>query len=264
LERLTTAIERDYDEIHESLARTPEERRTETVKRLLAEESVELAEVAELHYELGTRWHLGLIATGGDPLEALHRVKAEMAYELLSASAGDTVWAWLGASRRIDGVSVERLLSVNQTMWASLAIGAPRWGLDGWRRTHREATEAFLHALRSPEAVVRYADRPLLATALQNETLAMWLREFLTPLRSRPDGGSALLDTLRAYIDTECNCSSAASLLRVRRQTVTHRLRMVEELLDRQLSTCLAEIDTALRLVGLAPEDSPPTQSRPL
>jgi PucR-like helix-turn-helix protein/diguanylate cyclase with GGDEF domain len=258
LERLAAAIERDYDEVHELLARAPEQRRVETVKRLLAGESAEPAELAELEYELGARWHLGVIATGSGLHEALRRVSADMACDLLDVSDGDTVWAWLGAPRQLEGARVERLLSLNQPMWGSLAIGAPRQGRIGWRRTHREAMEAFALALRRPETIVPYADSPLLAAALQNHTLAMSLRELLMPLRSRPDGGATLLETLRAYIDTECNCTSAASLLRVRRQTVTSRLRMVEELLDRRLATCLAEIDTALRLVSLSPEDSPP------
>jgi DNA-binding PucR family transcriptional regulator len=107
------------------------------------------------------------------------------------------------------------------------------------------------------------ADRPLLAAALESETLQIRLRAFLAPLVRRPDSGVALLETLRAYIDTGCNCSSAASLLNVRRQTVTSRLRLVEELLGRQIRTCLAEIDTALRLGELVPEDSPSIDSAP-
>jgi PucR C-terminal helix-turn-helix domain/GGDEF-like domain len=257
LERLAAAIERDYDEVHQSIACLPGQRRTDIVQTLLAGESVECAELAALDYELHARWHVGIIATGTGFADALRRVKPELGCELLLVTGGDTVWAWIGASYKLDGAEVERLLSVDAGAWSSLAMGVVRSGLDGWRRTHQEAKAALPQALQTPQKIVRYGDRPLLTVALENEALGMWLRDFLVPLRSRADGGMRLLETLRAYLDTECNCSSAASLLNVRRQTVTSRLRIVEELLGRQIGSCLGELDTALRLVDIAARDSP-------
>ncbi len=254
---LTAAIERDYDEIHESIAHPPEQRRTEIVRRLLAEEPVGFAELAELDYELDA-WHIGVIAAGSGLQDAFRRVTVGFDCECLQVSRGNIVWAWIGASRKPERTDVEHLFSV-RTSCDSLAIGGLWRGLDGWRQTHREAKGALPRALGRPEKIVRYADEPLVAAALESETLAVWLREFLAPLLSRPDGGTGLLQTLRAYLDAECNCSSAASTLNVRRQTVMSRLRTVEALLGRQLRTCLAELDTALRLVDLAPDDSPPT-----
>jgi DNA-binding PucR family transcriptional regulator len=102
---------------------------------------------------------------------------------------------------------------------------------------------------------VRYAESPLLVAALENETLATWLGEFLAPIRARPDGED-LLKTLRAYIDAECSRSSAAPVAKVRRQTVGDRLRLAEKLLGCPLRTCLAELDVALRLADLSSEDS--------
>jgi hypothetical protein len=96
-----------------------------------------------------------------------------------------------------------------------------------------------------------YADRPLLAAVLESESLQASLWEFLAPLRSRPDGGAGLIRTLRAYLDAECNSSSAASALKVRRQTVGNRLRLAEQLLERPLRSCLGELDVALRLADL-------------
>jgi hypothetical protein len=261
LERLAAAIERDYDDAHDSIARHPEQRRTEIVQRLLAEEPVGFAELAELDYELRACWHLGMIATGSGPQAALRCVKPHLGWKFLQVSQGDTVWVWLGASRKFEGGQVERLLSANAATWGSLALGGVWSGLDGWRQTHQEAKGALPLALQRPGKIARYADGPLLAAALENETLAMWLREFLTPLRSRHDGGLTLLETLRAYIDADCNSSSAASMLNVRRQTVTSRLRIVQELLGRELRTCLAALDTALRLADLAVDDYDRTSS---
>jgi hypothetical protein len=256
LERLTAAIEHEYPEERERIARPPEHRRTEIVRRLLAKEPVEFAELAELDYELDTSWHLGVIATGTGVHAALLRLKADLRSELLPAQCADgTVWAWFGASQRLKIADIERMLTPNGTTGEILAIGGSGWGLDGWRRTHREARGAQLRALRRPERVVRYAESPLLVAALENETLATWLREFLAPIRARPDSKD-LLKTLRAYIDAECSRSSAAPVAKVRRQTVGNRLHLAAKLLDRPLSTCLAELDVALQLADLTSEDS--------
>lgn len=256
LERLTAAIEHEYPEEREPIARPPEQHRTEIVRRLLAKEPVEFAELAELDYELDTSWHLGVIATGTGVHGALRRLEANLRSELLLAQCADgTVWAWFGASQRLKIVDIERMLTPNGTTGEILAIGGPGWGLDGWRQTHREARGAQMRVLRRPERVVRYAESPLLVAALENETLATWLREFLAPIRARPDGKD-LLTTLRAYIDAECSRSSAAPVANVRRQTVGNRLQLAEKLLDRPLRTCLAELDVALRLADLTFEDS--------
>jgi hypothetical protein len=255
-ERLAGAIEREYDEAHDFITSKPEQQRAYIVQSLLAGEPVGFAELADLDYEIHAGWHLGIIATGSWLQPAVERAKRELACQLLEVGQGDTVWIWLGASHKLDEAHVELLLSANQGIWCSLARGHVRHGVDGWRQTHREAKGALPLALRRRGTLVRYGDGPLVAAALENDTLATWLTEFLEPLRTRPDGGTRLLETLRAYIDAECNGSSAASMLKVRRQTVTSRLRTVEELLGRELRGCLAALDIALCLAELSVDDS--------
>jgi hypothetical protein len=229
----------------------PEWRRTRIVRRLLANEPIDVAELAELEYEVHASWHLGLIATGRQATDALRHASTELGCQLLPASPGDsTLWAWLGLPRRVNTSDIEPHLPANEHTCDLLAIGGQRWGLDGWRQTHREARGAFLRALRRQQRIVRYADSPLLVAALESETLAIWLSELLEPIRQRADGVE-LLETVRAYIDAECNRSSAASVVQVRRQTVGDRLRLVEKLLERPLHTCLAELDVALHLAKL-------------
>jgi hypothetical protein len=229
---------------------TLERRRTIAVRKLLDGATVEPVEFLECRYDLQTSWHLGVIAADSTGRDALLRVSSYIGCRLLQVTASDEmIWAWLGSPRPINVPETEHFLSVQPAMSGPLAIGGPRLGLDGWRQTHREAKGALRRALRSPEKVVRYGDRPLLAAALADETVVMWLTAFVEPIRNRPDGGVALLSTLRAYIDTGCNSSSAASKLGVRRQTVGTRLQMVERLLNRSLHTCLAEVDLAVQLV---------------
>lgn len=254
LERLTAAIEREYVAERERMARPSEHRRIEIVRSLLAKELVEPAELTELGYELNASWHIGVVATGNSTRDVLQRMRANVRCQLLPVSCDDgTVWAWFGAFQRIKTAEIERMLP---PQWDGeiLAIGGPGRGLDGWRKTHLEAKGAHLRALRKPEQIVRYAESPLLAAALGNETLETWLREFLAPIQARPDGAD-LLKTLRAYLDSECNCSSAVHIAKVRRQTIGNRVRLAERLLDRPLRTCLAELDVALRLADLLSEE---------
>lgn len=254
LERLTEAIEQEYVQERERIESPTELRRIEIVKRLLGGEPVQSDELTEIGYKINTAWHVGVIAIGDWVEAALRRAKAELVCDLLLVSGDDeTTRAWFGLPKPFDITNVERTLSSQGHAGGPIAIGGVGPGLDGWRQTHREAQGAWLRALRRPENVVRYADRPLLAAALESEPLARWLIAFLAPIQGRPDGGVALLETLRAYLDAECNCSSAASALKVRRQTVGNRLRQAEALLGRPLRSCLAELDVALRLVDLTP-----------
>jgi hypothetical protein len=249
LEHLTAAIEHEYHHEHERITRPADQRRAEIVQRLLAGEQVEPVELAELGYELHGVWHIGLIASGSELDEAIQALKMAFAQRLLPVThnAG-TAWAWLGRSRGHNTAELERVLAALSALDVTFALGSPARGIEGWRQTHREAQGALLLALRKGQQLARYADSPLLAAALADETLAAWLRDFLAPLGSRADGGVGLLQALRAYIDAECNRSSAASALRVSRHTVESRLRTVEQLLQRPLRTCLPELDAALAL----------------
>jgi sugar diacid utilization regulator len=253
LERLTAAVEAEYLQEREGIEHAPDRGRAEVVRRLLADERVALSELAELDYELHASWHLGLIAAGAKTAQSvLKRLEIGLGRKLLAVLCADgAVWAWLGGQRALASTDIERTLQVGLTADDVLAVGSPGKGMDGWRQTHREAQAALLVALRKREGLVRYADSPLLAAALQNDTLAKWLKDLVMPLRRRPDGGMRLFEALRAYIDSECNRRAAASVLEVDRHTVVNRLRAVEDLLGHTLHTRLSELDVALRLEEL-------------
>jgi DNA-binding PucR family transcriptional regulator len=144
---------------------------------------------------------------------------------------------------------------------AALAIGEPGEGLPGWRLTHRQARAALPIALRGSEPVIRYAAVALIASVLQDDLLAASLRRlYLEPLEGERDGGEALRETLQAYFATGCNVSSAAAALGASRHTIASRLQLVEERIDRSLSTDAAECETALRLWDL---DHRPASDQP-
>lgn len=234
--------------------------------KLLAGESVDQAELDGLGYQLHAYWHLGVIAIGDDASDVLSRLRTGLERRLLQVPSDDgVIWGWLGGQHKLAVGELERLLLANVHANCCLVVGGPGRGLEGWRQTHREARDALFAVLGAPERLVRYADSPLFTAAVQNDTLIRWLREFLAPLRCQRDGGVGLLQTLRALIDTECNRRAAAAMLGVDRHTVENRLRTAEELLGRSLTSCLPELDTALRLAELdgavTTTGTPPTVS---
>ncbi len=202
-----------------------------------------------LDYKLDA-WHLGVIVTGVGTGRSVRSVAARLNRELLLVIPGEeTLWAWLGGAERVAAADLEPLIVAHQLPGASLAIGEPGWGLDGWRLTHKQARAAQAVALRRHSRLARYADCALLAAAIQDDTLLRSLQEiYLYPLTAERDGGALLRETLRAYFAVGCNAATAASLLGVERHTVARRLQKVEQCLGRPLHTCRAALEVAMHL----------------
>ncbi len=250
LERLAAAIEGEYARELDLAAASTEQRGADLLRKLLTGEPPDPVTLSDLDYDLHSSWHVGLIATGTGAREWLRRLKVGLGRQLLCLPEGEkTLAAWLGGQRRLAVAEIERMSS-DEYPGGSFAIGEPCKGLEGWRLTHRQAQAAFGLAARRGERVMRYGDDMLLAATLQNDTLARSLeRVFLDPLGEREDRRSIeRRRTLRAYIDAQCNSTSAAFPLGVNRHTVERRVRAIERLLGRPVRTCLTELDVALRL----------------
>ncbi len=247
-DRLLTTVADEYaSEL--ALGRTSGRRRTELVQKLLAGE---LLDPSDLAYDL-TGSHTALVAVGKGAAEVIREVALRLDRRLLLVeSATGAVWAWLGGRRSLESFELSGEFESYRSDRVALALGEPGEDVDGWRLTHNQAKAALFIALRSP-APVRYADVALLAGVVQNELLARSLRRiYLEPLARQRDGGHRLRQTLRAYLGSGGNVSSAAARLGVKRHTVTNRLRMIEELIGRSVEGNSAEIDVALRLDELS------------
>jgi DNA-binding PucR family transcriptional regulator len=223
----------------------------------------EAIDASELRYELDA-WHLGVIAVGNNAEQALRGMAAQMGRAILLVPRGEeTVWAWLGDRRKLALTDIAAVIPAKLPPGVTLAIGEPAHGLNGFRLTHRQAEAAHLVAQHRPQSLTRYADVALLAFALRDEALARSLVDiYLTPLDDPRKGYSVLRETVRAYLAAERNATSAAAALGVARHTVESRIRKAEELLDRLLPACMAEIDVALRLEELGCFVSPQNPPR--
>lgn len=251
-DRLVAAVTKEHTAEVQKHIRSPEHRRAEQVRRLLAGD---LVDPRKLGYELD-KWHLGLIAKGLEAESAIRELANSLGHRRLIVPAGDDIhWAWLGAGRRADQDELAALVASSRSDSVLMTFGEPAHGVSGWRLTHRQAAGAWPIALRGPDTRVRYADVALLASMLQDEVLTTSLESlFLAPLRGdweRSERGADLRRTLRAYFAAQRNVSSTAAALGVTRTTIRNRLRAIEERLARPLDTCAAEMEVALKFDSL-------------
>jgi hypothetical protein len=247
-DRLLETVSAEYEDASRHIA--PSERHAQRVRRLLAGE---LIDTADLDYDFNA-WHLGAIAAGAGAEALLREIAADLDRRLLLlVEDGDqTVWGWLGGQREFDQDQLTELAASARAPRISLAIGEPAHGLGGWRLTHRQARMALSVAQRRPAPLTRYGEVALLASFLRDEDLLAYLTDtYLAPLAAERGGGETLRETLRAYFAAGRNAASAASALGVSRQTVTNRLRAVEERLGRLLCGCRAELEAALEIADI-------------
>ena len=255
LDRLIATVSEEHAREVERLHRSPEQRRAERVRRLLAGGIVDSA---ELGYELDG-WHLGLIASGQGARQAVSGVAAGLGCQPLLVSSDErSVWAWLGGSHDVVVRAIEGLATARWPAGVSLALGEPEEGLEGWRATHRQAQDALLVSLRRPRTLTWYADVALLAPLLRDEALARELMAiYLSPLdRHRRYSGKTLRETLRAYFDARQQTTSTALSLGVSRPTVESHIRAVEKALGRKLHMCetiFLKVALQLEEFGLRP-----------
>lgn len=234
-------------ETNASHPKTSDQRSVERVRELL---DGGLGDPAALAYKFD-RWHIALVACGPERRKAVDALLARSGGSRLVVPVDDdTVWAWIGSDE--DPTAVRFELPARYKV--NLAVGAPGRNLEGWRLTHQQAQAALPVARRSNDMLLHYSDVALIACVMQDELTVTSLRQLLMePLRRQRDGGRSYRETLRTFFATEQNITSTAAALGVNRNTVTNRLRGVEERVGRSLAACSAELAVALRLEELSP-----------
>ncbi|SED29849.1 PucR family transcriptional regulator [Streptomyces melanosporofaciens] len=171
--------------------------------------------------------------------------------------ASGRLWAWGtvpsdGTRRPGSWESIADALSRQQTQ---AAFGAPGGGVEGFRRSHREALRGERverlrrEAGRMPRHATAYADVAaiaLLATDL--DAAGDFVRRELGGLATRSASMEALRTTLYHYIGAERSLVDVARRLHVARGTVTYRVKRAQEVLGHGLDDRLFTLHTALAL----------------
>ena len=212
-----------YTHERDALLRSGEHRRLRALRDLL---DGTRHDADELGYDLRGE-HVGAIAWGTHPDEALRALARELARPaLVIASDTEFIWAWF-AGPDPDRATIESFAAVPEQTF--VVLGSAATGVDGFRRTHREAESIHAVVRRRPRPITRFADVAVETLALHDERAARELvaRE-LGPLAAADPRSAVLRDTLRAYLEASSNASAAAALLGVNDRTVAYRLRGIE------------------------------------
>lgn len=244
-DRLLATIGSEYKRERE-LTATGALRRLMLVRGALSGES---PATTDLNYDFDA-FHIGLIAKGDGSATVVRDLADSLdCVSLVVQNEDGATWAWYGGRVKPNVEQLNGLVSNQWPKTVNLEVGEPAHGPVGWRRSHLQASAAFLLAQRRGLPFCRYGDNPVLASLMRDALLAGSLREiYLKPLAQERDGGIVLIKTMRAYIDSQRNISSTAAALGVTRQTVTNRVRRVEQRIGRPFGDCSVELDIALRL----------------
>ena len=138
-------------------------------------------------------------------------------------------------------------------------FGSPGHGVPGFCRSHRDAMHARRVAQltrRRPGSVTPYDDVALASLASADVGHA---KEFvateLGQLAADDDHSRRLTATLRVYLEENMSPLRAAQRLGVHENTITNRIRTVQELLPHPIEHRSPELQVALRLLRLGQED---------
>ncbi|MDV3124301.1 PucR family transcriptional regulator [Mycobacterium sp. 21AC1] len=127
-----------------------------------------------------------------------------------------------------------------------IAIGPAGEGVDGFRRSHFDAitTQQMMARLHSPQQIARFTDIELVALITADpDGAAGFVKHVLGDFES---ANTELHDTVRIFVDSQCNASRAAARLYTHRNTLLRRLARADELLPRPLAECSVNVAVAL------------------
>lgn len=178
-------------------------------------------------------------------IQAVFKDAAAKPHPLIVLAGVSTRWVWVGDAAPVDAERIRAI--VQDAPDVRIAIGGPAAGIDGFRRSHREAltTQRMVARLRSTQQVAIFAEVEMVALLTENPIGA---NEFIrATLGDFESASPALHNTVLTYLTAASNASRAAKLLYTHRNTLLHRLDAAQRLLPRPLEESALEVAIALK-----------------
>jgi DNA-binding PucR family transcriptional regulator len=220
------------------------------------------------------RVHLSLIvwcgeSENGNELVSMERFITELAKSLGADErplfiAADRVTGWAWVPLPIDPVDptaaasdVTRRIRECASARADapwIAAGDPLPGVDGFRRSHRQAlaARAVVTASGSHPPAVTAAGDPGLAVAAQFcgdlEQARAWVGDVLGPLASATDSDERMRETLREFLHTGSSFKATADELHLHVNSVKYRVQRALERRGRPITDDRLDVEVALLL----------------
>jgi DNA-binding PucR family transcriptional regulator len=233
------------------------------VRELLRGGPVDVATIeSALGYRL-RRHHLGVIAWvvgdvhGSEGLTRLDRLGARAARALSARSRylfvprdESLAWLWipLGADTRVSEELLTTAFEDSDGM-VRVAVGAPGYGLDGFRQTHIQAerTQDVALAAKPGARVTTFADVGAIALICADVDAARsWVWGTLADLAVDDESHARLRNTLQVFLRTGTYTATAEQLA-LHKNSVQYRIRKAEEALGARLDDRRADVELALR-----------------
>jgi DNA-binding PucR family transcriptional regulator len=217
------------------------------------------------------RWHhLGLVTwyadpgTEGDELARLQRFVRDLgeaagaaAAPLFVAADQSCGWGWLpyrtaGPDAVADVVSKVRRFALSRPDPPSVAIGTMAGGVEGFRRSHREAEEVRGVAIvsdRRGQTVIAATDPGLSVVArLGGDVVATrdWVATVLGDLASDDENDARLRETLRVFLACGSSYKMAAEDLNLHFNSVKYRVARAVARRGREIGSDRLDVELAL------------------
>ncbi|WP_432016817.1 PucR family transcriptional regulator [Streptomyces hydrogenans] len=156
-----------------------------------------------------------------------------------------TRWLWVHGRPDADRTrtTLEHLPDVRA------AVGSTAPGVDGFRSSHLDAltTQQMLTRLTSPSRLAFHHEVELVALLTADpERADRFVTRTLGALETAPP---EITETLRVFIEEQCNATRAAARLFTHRNTLLRRLTRADQLLPRPLARNPVEVGTALKVL---------------
>ncbi|WP_454197705.1 PucR family transcriptional regulator [Nocardia sp. Marseille-Q1738] len=230
--------------------------RTGRVRSILSGQRVDPGDSERaLGYRLD-RTHLGLVVwsdAGTGQLRAAKHLATIIADQLhcqgqplLIPADESTLWAWLPQPELDMNPAA---VCPPEATW--VAVGRPAAGLEGFRLTHRQATQAQVVAMSAPapqRAPVSYSAQvgPIALMCSDLAATRAWISEILGSLARDDDATAQLRETARVFLDTNGSFQTTAERLVLHRNTVQYRIRKAEAVLGHSLREGRLDVEVAL------------------
>ncbi len=270
VDRVSVAVAQVYLEESAGLLGARDVLRTDVLESLLLGRPLSdraRLDITRLNLTDTSRLAVVLVRLGDVPAERL-RQESVLAVQACRETVLRSGSALIGV-RDTDAISVVRiagqadvgrltaaanaLAAVNAT-WR-VCVGRPHEGLEGVPRSFHEAQEAAIVAtMRSASGVaVQFSDVMLDRILVHSAYAEDLLDESVRPLVAYDaKHSSSLIETLKAYVDSDFNLTRTATLLTVNPNTIAYRMRRIGQLTGHNPSTSrgLVTLALAVRLLG--------------
>ncbi len=247
---ISQAVVVEYEHARDRWLENRNSERAMRVREVLVATEVDLdAITSAIRYPM-RRIHLGVVlwlpeeTAPGDELARLERFLRELTESLQAQGsplfvAADRVsaWGWIPLSHAAaeSVVADVRKFVADDDDPPFVALGSPLPGVEGFRRSHRQAKRArdlVIAAGADPASVIATDDPGFSAAALLSDDLAearQWVHEVLGPLSSDTDNDARMRETLRVFLRGGASYKTAADQLHLHSNSIKYRVQRALE-----------------------------------